>query len=408
MTEARRAIVCLSHLNWDPKLFQRPQQLMLRFSRSFDVLFVNEPSFGTFVRDLFRGEKQGHVRVNDRLTVLTPFGMPRVLMTYGWLRGWNRAAARLAVKRRMRRSGISRPVLWLYHPRFLDAAGKLGEDLLVYDCMDDFSSLLSGGEDQTRNLSDEEVLLARADVAFAGGFQMAEPRKKIRADLRVFPSACDTNHFHKALAPETTIPADIRGIPSPILGYWGAIDERLDHDLLRRLAEENPDFSIVLLGPIVEHKVKDVSYLRSAKNVHWLGPKDYQSLPAYAKAFDICLNPFVLTRAGTSLSPTKTMEYLASGRPVISTPIPDVVRFYQEVVRIAEGPRGFAEAARELLGSDSAEARQGRIQFTDGKTWDRTAGEMEGIVRELLARRGAAPSSVSADRGAPGAIAGAT
>lgn len=383
----RRTIICFSHLSWDRSLFQRPQQLMLRFSKNFKVLYVSGCSFRYFLKDLLNKGKLHSYEINDNLMLYIPFGLPTFQMRFSPAVHLNKILEHILVSGKIKKLKIRDPILWLYHPRYIWTIGKFQEELIVYDCMDDFTSLLSPYEDRERNARDERELLKRADIVFAGGHTIADLKRNSREDIYVFPSAVEIDHFKKALTDNTEIPDDIKQIPHPILGYWGAIDERIDHSLLKSLAKRHPDWSIVLLGPIVRQKIKDFPYLDEVKNIFWLGPKDYSLLPNYAKAFDICLNPFVLTREGKHLSPTKTLEYLATGKPVISTPITDVVRFYDGVVNIAKGVEEFEMAIKRCMEEDNESVKQKRIDFTENKTWENTVRKMEELILEKIKDR---------------------
>jgi len=358
---------------------------MLRFSENFNVLYVNDHSFNQFYRGFLHKEKLFY-EVNDSLTVYSPFALPTFRKSLSLSVHLNKILLPLLVKRKIKKLKGEKLLLWIYHPRYVDLIGKFKEKLVVYDCMDDFTSLLSPYEDRDRNARDERELLRRADLVFAGGYSIADLKRNSREHIHVFPSAVEIDHFKKALSDNIQIPDDIKDIPHPILGYWGAIDERIDHSLLERLALRHPDWSIVLLGPIVKHEMKDFPYLDKVKNVFWLGPKDYSLLPNYAKTFDICLNPFVLTREGKHLSPTKTLEYLATGKPVVSTPIPDVVRFFDGVVNIADGVEEFEMAVKRCMEEDNESLKKKRIDFTENKTWENTVRKMEELILDKITR----------------------
>lgn len=381
----KMTIVCFSHLSWDSHLFQRPQQLMSRFSNRFNVLYVNSDSFRQSFTDLFRKKRLYSYNVSESLVIYSPFTLPTFQNKLSLMVKLNRVLFLFLVRKRMEKLKFDNTILWIYHPRFLHTIGKFEEKLIVYDCMDDFTSLLSIHEDRERNETEEQELLRMADIAFAGGYSIADLKKSARERIHVFPSAVDTSHFSKAISENLEIPDDIKDIPHPILGYWGAIDDRIDHDLLKKIAVKSPDRSIVLLGPIVSHR-GDTFYLKSNqfKNIYWLGAKDYSLLPNYAKTFDVCLNPFVLTREGIHLSPTKTLEYLATGKPVVSTPIPDVVKFYDGVVKIANGADEFDMAVKSSIEEDSELMKQKRIAFTACKTWDNTVEQMERLILDII------------------------
>jgi glycosyltransferase involved in cell wall biosynthesis len=357
---------------------------MLRLSKSYRVIYVNNYSFRHFLRKLLHREKSSGYRVNDNLMVYTPFGLPTLQMRFPATRYLNNILVPFLVRRKINKLKIKKPILWVYHPRYIDRIGEFKEELIVYDCMDDFASLRSVYEDVEEIKRNELELLKKADLVFGGGYSITGLKKDIRDDIHVFPSACELEHFNKALSPDIEVPSDIKDIPRPILGYWGAIDERVDHGLLKKLALKRPDWSIVLLGPLAKLNIEDVPYFNELKNVFWLGPKDYSLLPFYARAFDVCLNPFVLTRAGIHLSPTKTLEYLATGKPVVSTPIPDVVRFYNGLVAIADNAEEFENAVEKYLKEDNETIKKKRIDFTKGKTWEDTAHKMEELIIRAL------------------------
>ena len=386
MHEPRKTILCFSHLSWDRKLFQRPQQLMSRFSEKFNVLFVNIPSFRQSFTDLFRKKKLYSYNVSESLAIYSPFTLPTIQNKLSLMVKLNRVLLLFLVRKKLEKLKFDNPVLWIYHPRYVYTIGKFREKLIVYDCMDDYTSLLSIYEDGGRNEAEEKELFRMADISFAGGYSIADLKKSSGEHIHVFPSAVDISHFYKVFSENLDVPDDVRDIPHPILGYWGAIDDRIDHELLQKIAVKCPEWSIVLLGPLVDHRGEKASYLKQKefKNIFWLGAKDYSLLPNYAKAFDVCLNPFVLTREGVHLSPTKTLEYLATGKPVVSTPITDVVRFYDGIVKIAAGADEFIMTIKKTLEEDNELMMQKRIEYTTGRTWDNTAEKMGRLISDTI------------------------
>lgn len=384
--ESRRTILCLSHLRWDTKLFQRPQQLMLRLSRKFNVLYVQGPSFLQLARDLFSRGKNCEIHSKGRLVVYSPFALPTCFRKFSPSVRMNERLLPIFLKRKMKSLHFEHPILWIYHPWYAHLLGRLSAELTVYDCMDDFVALSAPWE-RERIVKGEEALLRRAHLVFAGGHSMAGRKRGVREDIRVFPSAVEVDHFRRALREDTKLPGDVKDIPRPILGYWGAIDARLDHSLLEGLGRKHPDWSIVLVGPIVTVSPKELAYLKEVKNIFWLGPKEYSALPNYAKAFDVCLNPFALSERGKYLSPTKTLEYLAAGKPVVSTPIPDVEGHFNGLVTLAQGVEGFSQAITSCLAEDNERLKQKRVAFTEGKTWENTTLGMEKLMLSALAEK---------------------
>jgi teichuronic acid biosynthesis glycosyltransferase TuaH len=165
MQKDRRTIICFSHLAWDRNLFQRPQQLMLRFSKRFNVLYVSGYSFRQFFIDLFHREKPHSYHVTDTLAVYSPFALPTMQKHFSIIIHLNKMLSSFLIKRRLKKLKFNNPILWIYHPRYVDTIGKFKEGLIVYDCMDDFTSLLSDYEDRGRNTGDEEVLLKKGSLS---------------------------------------------------------------------------------------------------------------------------------------------------------------------------------------------------------------------------------------------------
>ena len=291
---------------------------------------------------------------------------------------------------------LERPLLWYYTPRALAFSAHLTRAAIVYDCMDELSAFR--GADPALPLQ-ERALLRRADLVFTGGVSLYEAKRGQHPAVYPMPSGVDVGHFHRARG-GLADPADQRGIARPRLGYCGVIDERLDYALIEQVADARPDWQLVLLGPIA--KVDPADMPRRA-NIHYLGAKPYGELPAYLGGWDVALMPFALNGATRFISPTKTPEYLAAGRPVVSTPVVDVVRQYGEMqaVRIGDTPGAFVrEAERALALSTTPETWLAEADaFLAGGSWDEIWARMDGLVRQhSQARRGQASGTNGADR----------
>jgi glycosyltransferase involved in cell wall biosynthesis len=234
-----------------------------------------------------------------------------------WVRRWGVVAlARLGAVG----LGFRNVWLWLYDPALWPFCHSVPRSRLVYDCMDHFDAF---DDADPRNAVHERELLRQADAVFTGGRSLQKVREGLNPRLRCFPSGIDFEHFARARDPQTRLPEDIAALPRPILGYFGAIDERLDGALLRALCRHHPTGSVALVGPVVR---PHLALPTDEPNFHLLGKKPYEALPHYLKAFDVCLMPFLDSELTRHISPTKTPEYLAGGKPVVSTPIPDVWR----------------------------------------------------------------------------------
>jgi UDP-galactopyranose mutase len=266
---------------------------------------------------------------------------------------------------------------------------------VVYDAMDELS-LFKGALPVM--VERERGLLRRADVVFTGGVSLGRAKARLHSNVYAFPSGVETEHYRQALLAETRIPEDLEALPRPRIGFFGVIDERLDLALLAAVADARPDWSLVLLGPVVKIAAAD---LPRRPNLHYLGKKAYRDLPAYVKGFDVCMMPFALNDATRFISPTKTLEYMAAHKPIVSTPVADVIGQYRDAVRIVADPSAFIRAVQAAL-AETAEARTSRIvaerTILARSSWDAIAAGMdERMVQARHARAlAAAPSGHTA------------
>jgi glycosyltransferase involved in cell wall biosynthesis len=267
--------------------------------------------------------------------------------------------------------------LWYYTPVSLAFTRHLECDLCVYDNMDELTAF-RGAPPQLLAL--EEELFSRADLVFTGGQSLYEAKKSRHSQVFAFPSSIDVGHFARARVKDQKDPSDQSHLPHPRLGFFGVIDERMDTDLLRSIAEMRPDWQFVLIGPVVKI---DPATLPQGSNIHWLGSKSYEELPLYLAHWDVAIMPFALNEATRYISPTKTPEFLAGGIPVVSTAITDVIRPYGElgIVEIASGPEEFVEKAANAL----AFGLQSRLDRVDrmlaANSWDRTWNRMFQLIQ---------------------------
>jgi UDP-galactopyranose mutase len=292
----------------------------------------------------------------------------------------------------MARQGIERYVVWYYTPWALRFTSQLQPVATVYDCMDELS-LFRGANPQLKQF--ELELFRRADVVFTGGPSLYEAKRSQHANVHLFPSSIETAHFGKARLRQDE-PADQAAIPHPRLGFFGVIDERMDLDLIAGIAALRPDWQLALIGPVVKI---DPAGLPQAPNIHYLGQKAYEQLPVYLAGWDVALMPFAHNEATRFISPTKTPEYLAGGKPVVSTSIRDVVRPYGEqgLVRIADTAAEMVAAIEATLAEPLAERAgwQARVdEFLKDNSWDRTWAEMDRLIAECIEVRATKESNV--------------
>jgi glycosyltransferase involved in cell wall biosynthesis len=370
-------IVVHCHLCWD-WVWQRPQQFLSRLSRRHRVLFVETVAPDA---DL--------PRPCARLRRLSEFPNITILRVQFPLSRWSDGAWVDRERRALVGEALSgplqgqfeRPIQWFYDPMAVTAfAGKLGESAIVYDCMDELSQFrFAPPELKTR----ETELLTKADVVFTGGRRLFEAKRQQHANCHFYGCGVDVAHFGQARLPATPIPEDLARLPKPVLGYFGVVDERIDYELLGRLAEANPAWSIAMIGPILK---VDERAMPKHPNLHWLGRREYEQLPACAKAFDLCLMPFARNEATEYINPTKSLEYMASGRGIVSSAVPDVVSNFSEVVHIAHSPDEFIDLCREVTAVPDQERIDRGLALASTQTWEHIVTELERHILAVLPR----------------------
>ena len=373
LDSGRPILLCFSHLRWD-FVFQRPQHLMSRFAREMTVVFWEEPV------DVGRREA-AYLKVRQAkdfpyVRVVTPH-LPE------GLDGDQREKA-LSRLLDAHVSVLNGPLItWYYTPMMLPFSRHLAASVVVYDCMDELSKFRFAPE---HLLDLEQELIDRADLVLTGGSSLYEAKKDRHSSVHCFPSSVDRDHFAKARR-ELPQPADQAEIGHPRLGFYGVIDERFDIDLLRQVADMRPDWSFVMVGPVV--KIGEDELPRAA-NIHYLGGKTYEQLPAYLSGWDVALMPFAMNESTQFISPTKTPEYLSGGKPVVSTPVRDVVRTYGQLqgVHIAHDADGFVRCCELALeqrneGDWLAEADL----LLSATSWETTQARMFGLIKEVLGER---------------------
>jgi UDP-galactopyranose mutase len=286
--------------------------------------------------------------------------------------------------------GIHEYIFWYYTPMALTFTNHFTPITSVYDCMDELSAF-KGAHSRLPDL--EQQLFQRVDLVFTGGQSLYEAKRNAHRAVHSFPSSIDASHFGKART-ITSDPQDQAGIPHPRLGFFGVIDERFDIELLDAVATKRPDWHFVMIGPIV--KIHPSSLPRHS-NIHYLGPKKYDELPDYLAGWDIALLLFARNESTRFISPTKTPEYLAAGKPVISTSIRDVVRPYGELnlVDIADSPNDFIRAAEKILEKSHKQTDWlTRVDdFLADISWDKTWQQISDLIEQVLEERRRASSA---------------
>ena len=397
-------LVCVSHLWWD-WVWQRPQHLLSRLAQQRNVLYVEEPriQIGPAYEGFDIIEEQPHLRVArlafrsdaetfwqrlhetlDR-TGAHPFKVSEHIREASLMfeSPVQERLEREVVKYVSARRG-ERLVLWLYTPvvvRFIDL---LQPDLVVYDVMDELAAFKFT---PPKLRQQEQELFDRADLVFTGGPSLYEARQHRHSDVHLFPSGVEQTHFAQALRDDLQIPPELAALSQPIIGFYGVIDERTDRELLAEVAQLRPDWHWVMIGPVLKIQEHE---LPRFPNLHYLGKQAYADLPTFLKAFDVAMMPFALNESTQFISPTKTLEYMAAHKPIVSTPIKDVIDLYGSVVRIAQTADEFVAQVEAAL-HESPEVRANRVQLEQELLakygWDRIANEMEALIADRLQRK---------------------
>lgn len=391
-------LIVLSHLRWG-FVYQRPQHLLSRLARDYHVHFVEEPVH-------FDGPARiDSTTQGNNLEVLCP----RTAVKSPGFHDDQLAVLRPLLADYLHERGIDDYLVWFYTPMALPLLSALHPRAVIYDCMDELSAF----KDAPRQLRQRESALLRlAGAVFTGGPSLYESKRTLHPNVYCLPSAVDAAHYSPAnLDPQSADALAAEelhaGIAHPRLGFFGVSDERLDLQLLAAVADAQPDWQLVMVGPVVKI---DPANLPQRANIHWLGMQSYQRLPHLIAEWDVCLMPFAMNEATRFISPTKTLEYMAAEKPVVSTPVPDVVGLYGDVVSIARTPDEFVAACAELLAQSEQKRRQhivGMLNKVWQVSWDRSAEKVFEVLAEELKKP---PTSMAAlrDLGGVGGTAPAT
>ncbi len=373
-------LLVFSHLRWH-FVTQRPQHLLRRAARSRPVFFWEEPY-------LYDAENApADLPAGGRLEFLEAEDAPHLTVVRPHLRDDETAAdaQRRLLDAFLKERAIGRYDAWFYTPMALEFAAHLKPSVTVYDAMDELSAFAGA---PPALLARERELFGRADVVFTGGRSLYEHKRTQHGNVHAFPSSIEAGHFAQALEPQADA-ADQAAIPHPRVGFYGVLDERLDLDLLAEVARLRPSVQFVLLGPVVKIEETD---LPSAPNLHFFGPKSYAELPSYLAGWDAAMMPFALNESTRFISPTKTPEFLAAGKRVVSTPIRDVVHDYGEsgLVAIAATPAEFAAALDAALGAPEDPAWRAAVaRKLAAGSWDTTWGSMSAEMERARRARAA-------------------
>jgi glycosyltransferase involved in cell wall biosynthesis len=373
-----RDIVCFSNdWNGDPLSKTHLMRLLANDNR---ILWINSIGYrmpavkAADARRLFRkllAAMQPIREVERNIYVFNPIALP----IYGkpWAARFNRLILRLQVKRAMRRMGFKKVINWMFLPSAVVVAGELGEETLIYHCVDEFSAF--SGNSPRAIAAMERELMERANLVIVSSQLLLESKQEFNGNTSLVRHGVDWNHFRRAIDPATEAPVDIAALPKPVLGFFGLIADWVDFDLLAHVARKFPEGSLVLIGNVTT----DVRRLREIPNVHFLGRRQYEQLPAYCKGFDVALMPFLINTLTLNSNPLKVREYLAAGLPVVSTAIPEVEAV--GLCHIAADSEEFVAQIRRVLAD-----RQSRSERSDAirsESWESRLEEIRDIFAGL-------------------------
>lgn len=359
-------LICFSHLRWN-FVYQRPQHLLSRLSKKYTVFYIEEAVYDNNEDGYF-----STLNDDDAVTVIVPH-----LNADG-----NRDEEINRVKQILDsfflENAIQDYFFWYYTPMALPFSSHYNPQFIVFDCMDELSAFKFAPQE----LKDLEAsLINKADIIFTGGNALYEAKKHLHSNIHSFPSSIDKVHFGSARLNKIDV-EDQKHIPSPRLGFFGVIDERFDINLIEEAATAKPEWQFILIGPVVKI---DPEILPKNSNIHYLGSKSYNDLPLYISSWDVALIPFAINESTKFISPTKTPEYLAAGKPVVSSAITDVIHPYgmESLVHIYTTPQEFiAQVTQELKNQDKTKWLEQVDEFLTTISWDITCDNMIKIVEK--------------------------
>ncbi|MCU1236650.1 MAG: UDP-galactopyranose mutase, partial [Candidatus Solibacter sp.] len=377
-------IITFSHLRWD-FVYQRPQHLLSRLAATRRVIFVEEPVLGSGQKPEWKfSTPSPGVLVCRPHTPSSAPGYSAEQLPY----------LRQLLYELIELEQLDRYLIWFYTPMAMPLAEGLRPMAVIYDCMDELSAFLNAPPEL---LERETALLKTADLVLTGGESLYRAKKNRNANVHCFPSSVDAKHF-AAAANGMQEAADQADLAHPRLGFFGVIDERLDVPLLQAMAEAHPEWSICMVGPIVKI---DPATLPRSSSIRYFGQRTYQQLPSYMKGWDVCMLPFARNRSTEFISPTKTLEYMAAGKMIVSTPITDVAEQYGDIVYLGGTHEEFIAACEQALSASREERvkrQQGMREVLSRTSWDATAAKVNDLIDGVVeAKRARHPARSSAD-----------
>lgn len=383
--EIPKNIICISSVDWFP-IPTRKQQVMSRLPKDYNVLYIEPPStLLSPIKDKkmtfkLTEYKKGNKRISDCINAYCP---PPVLPfgnVFKWINSINQRWTSIFIKAAAKRAGIENPLIWTYMPNSYELINQLDFHSLIYDCVDEHSEY-KGFIKKEAILDMERALIEKCDVVFVTTKGLHDSKSKYNKNTYLIPNGANFQLFNEVQNKNLQENEEVSQIPKPIVGFIGVIQEWIDLDLIYKMAKENSDWSVLMVGPIGVGI--DVEPLKELANVYFVGRKNPEELPGYIKAFDVCINPFRQSDLTKNVSPLKFYEYLATGKPIVTVDMPSI-REFSDCVLIAKDDNDFIDKVKEAIDKDTEDLKSKRIIKGKESAWERKVEEMLGILANKL------------------------
>lgn len=361
-------LIVFSHFRWN-FIFQRPQHILSRQSKHRRVYYFEDPLYG-----LTEEPKIQVKETSENVLIVTPYLPSRTDP-----QRTNQILTRL-IDELIYDEEILDFSLWYYDPLALGFSRHLLPQNIIFDCMDELFSHNQPNSELLKELETE--LIYKSDLIFMNGHTLYQSKKHLHKNIHFLPSSIDLHHFSQARH-RLTEPDDQVYIPHPRIGFYGVIDQRVDLELIQKIAEQRPSYQFIIVGPIINI---DSKRLPLQNNIHFLGKKDYDTLPLYIAGWDCTIMPYYLNEYTQYTSPAKTLELLAAGKPIVSTPLPDIIYPYQKekIVHTADTPENFIAKIDLAMNEKTDPSWIDRVEsYLEDNNWDSIFNRMAELEASL-------------------------
>jgi len=387
-------IVCISAATWDAPLWTNRQHIMSRLSKKHRILYVNPSIFlrTSIKRNIIQKLKNKKFigvldGVNKNLWVFTPPFILPFGYAFSFVQRINISLNSMILGKIMKRLNFDNPIFWFYDPEGVRYLKRFRPRLVCYDCVDEYSTMpfYSSPRRKKRLERLEGQLIKRSDTVFTTSIRLFEEKREFNPNTYLVPNVGDFEHFNQCHNRNLKTPEDIATIAGPILGFVGAVDSyKLDFELIDYISKENPEWSIVIIGPKLDKSGKKIK-APERENIYYLGRKEYVQLPNYIQNFSVCIIPYKITKYTERAFPIKVYEFLATGKPVVTTDLP-AIQDLNGIIKIAKSNEEFCILVREVLSDDNEERMKKRIEIAKRNTWETRVEKLMYYVNLYLAQ----------------------